>query len=331
MLKDLKLVDEEDNLEIGAEEMEVSPKDVKLPKSKDEEDKEDKGDNNTSEKEEITGEDILSEVDKRKLINNITQGSARNVHRLIHLYKNKIDEINPKLFNIMDSFIKSQEAFEWDPNNLLLNQFTSPGEFIKDMMNGYAKVDFKDEDNNEKESEDLELEDYKKATLKARAVDIVILLHESVKAIYEMIATAGIPEDEEVAKTVMGNTDSLDDEFEDLRYGVYIRRDLLEFVSENPALIDIENGFEYVWGRLVELPASDFVDLFKAMLVDDFKNRPLKIKVRVKDNRFQIISGTSRQIIDTIIEFIIEEFEEYEKQLKEYEEEQDDSSEDWKQ
>lgn len=303
---DFKLVDDTDTLQQGAEEMQVSAQDIKLPEPKEEE--------------EVTEEDILAEVDKRKLINNITQGSAKNVHRLIHLYKNEIDEIDSRLFDIMDKLIKSQESFEWDPNNPLVNSGNA-GRVLRDMMNGYAKVEFNEEDDSdegEEESND-EPKEYKRVTLKARAIDIVVLLHESIKAIYELIGTAGIIEDEEIAKIVMDNTDTLDDEFEDLRYGVYIRRDLLNFVSVNPMLQRIDNGFEYVWGRMVEMPTRDFLDLFKAILIDEYKNKPLKVKVRITGNQYDIISGTSRQIIDIMIDIILDEFEEYQRQMKEYE------------
>jgi hypothetical protein len=349
---DIKLVDGDDNLQQGADEMQLSPEDIELsdPNEEEEEDGDEDSDDENEEEQggeqvEVTEDDILAEVDKRKIINNVTQGSAKNVHRLMHLYKEEIDEIDPRLFEVMDRLIKSQESFEWDPNNPLANSDGS-GQVLRDHMNGYAKLEFKDDedDGGEDDSEypeeeeeelnfdDMEADDFKGATLKARAIDIVVLLHESVKVIYEMLGSAGIPEDEEIAKIVMNNTDTLDDEFEDLRYGVYIRRDLLAFVSVNPALESMNNGFEYVWGRLVEMPAQDFTDLFQAMLIDEFKERQLRVKVRESGNKFKTISGTSRQIIDLIIDIIQDEEEEYQKQLRDYEEDQrqDNSGDEWK-
>ena len=348
---DIKLVDGDDNLQQGADEMQLSPEDIELSDPNEEEEEEDGDSDDENEEEqgeeqvEVTEDDILAEVDKRKIINNITQGSAKNVHRLIHLYKEEIDEIDPRLFEVMDRLIKSQESFEWDSNNSLANS-DGAGKVLRDHMNGYAKLEFKDdEDDEDDDGEDdseypeeelnfdgMEADDFRGATLKARAIDLVVLLHESVKVIYEMLGSAGIPEDEEIAKIVMNNTDTLDDEYEDLRYGVYIRRDLLAFVSANPALDSMNNGFEYVWGRLVEMPAQDFTDLFQAMLIDEFKERRLRVKVRESGNKFKTISGTSRQIIDLIIDIIQDEEEEYQKQLRDYEEDQrqDNSGDEWK-
>src|SRR5690606_32601426 len=106
-----------------------------------------------------------------------------------------------------------------------------------------------------------------------------------------------------------------------------IRRDLLAFVSENDKISDIANGFEYVWGRMVEMPSRDFLDLFKAILIDEYKSRPLNVSVRTTGDEFEVISGNSRQIIDQIIDLIAEEFADYERQSFEYDEEE--SGESW--
>lgn len=287
--------------------------------------------------ERIVDDNVIVEIEKRKLVNNITQGTAKNAFRLIHLYKNKIESIDPEIFKISDRLVKSMEAFEWDPNNPLIDKNVkgSP-ELVKQTMIGSAEVE-SESDDSEKEEElkttDFDVEkaiegdkeeldkvddfDFSDHTLKARAVDFTVLLHEAVKALYEFLGKWAIPEDKEISKMVIDNTDTLEDEIEDLRYGTYIKRDLLEFVTENDKIQQIDNGFEYVWGMMLEVPAKEFLELFKSMILEDYKNKSLKVV-----SRGVLYKGTSRQIIDQMIDDIIEDFEEYRKSMEEYEEEQ---------
>jgi hypothetical protein len=102
-----------------------------------------------------------------------------------------------------------------------------------------------------------------------------MLLHESVKGIYELIAAVGIPDDEETAETVIMNTDSLADEIEDLRYGPEIAADLRDFVNSFPEYDSIPNLREHVFGKMMAMEAKEFLNLMYMILNEDPKAKPV--------------------------------------------------------
>ena len=242
--------------------------------------------------EEVTDdEDFIADVQKRKIANIITQGSAKNVHRLIHMYRDRIEELDPRMFEVMDLLIKSNEVQEW----LQPEDTERGGQLIRQFMNGYTMTEFpenRDQDEMEEEieerTEDIDIEALlnndeneeakleeafdgwdDKIKVKARAIDLVVLLHESVKGIFEVLGSPSIPEDDEDrARDIIANTDTLEDEFEDLRYGPQIREDLLEWVNSNDKVNDIDDGFEYVWGAMVSVESKLFLELFKDAIID---------------------------------------------------------------
>jgi len=76
--------------------------------------------------------------------------------------------------------------------------------------------------------------------IKARGIDFPMLLHETVKGIYELIASVSQPgldaSEEEIkkAQTVKLNVSSFMDEAEDFRTGPEIASDFRDFINENP-------------------------------------------------------------------------------------------------
>jgi hypothetical protein len=273
--------------------------------------------------EESDDETLKDDVDKRKLVNVITQGSAKNTHRLIHLHKDKIDEVDESIFPLMDRLIKSQEAAEWLAPNM-----PDPGQMIVQQMNGYSDVSYESEEdeeeveertqeidveallnNDEEETQELEenFEDFSgKIKVVARGLDLVILLHEAVKGIYEVLGAPSIPEfDTTRAENILANTDNPDNEFEDLKFGPRIRKDLLDWVNSNPKSRDLDDSFEYVWGAMVQMNSRKFLALFKDIIINK--------------------SGRADRWLDETLTDIINDMEQYQKDLYKWEEDNADA------
>ena len=273
--------------------------------------------------EESDDEDFMSDVEKRKLTNVITQGAAKNTHRLIHLHKDKIDELDPEIFELMDKLIKTNEAMEVsNPMNIPEEE---QGRFLRQFMNGYEKVEYGDEDEEDEIEDGMseididalingdedemdkfeeEFEDFSgKIKITARATDLTVLLHEGVKGIYEVLGAASLPEhDEKRAEDIMMNTDTLQDEVEDLRYGKRIRQDLIDFVNSNEKSQELGiNNFEYVWGAMVAMESKSFLRLFKDAIIDK--------------------TGKADRWLDRTLTELIESEREYQRELDEYERE----------
>ena len=257
---------------------------------------------------ELKSKEIISEIQKRKIINNIMQGEAVNSKKALNLPEvkqglvkimgqEKADEyirLLNKLTDIAQSFywivpVEVQEMM-WQTN--------------KGGMSGAVEVDW---ENKEKKDEDLAkdiLDDIEKngaedlpkevedlfyetqPTIHARGQDFAMLVHETVKGVYELIGAIAIPEDEETAKTVLMNTDSLADEIEDSRNGPKMASDIRNYLNTFTEIKndEIPNLREHVIGALFTYPAPEFNDIILSILSNSDKYR-----------------GTVQEIIDDVI------------------------------
>ena len=241
--------------------------------------------------EELKDRKIISEIQKRKILNCITQGEAVNSKKALNL-----PEIKDRMAQIMGKE-KSEEFIK------LLNKladvahsfyWTVPVEAQKQMwktnkggMSGAVKVDG---ENKDEEDEDLaakilsDLEESKEGKLPeeaedlffsmqpkiiARGLDFSMLVHEGVKGVYELIASAAIPEDEGIATIVIMNTDTLADEIEDLRFGPEMAKDIRDFINTFPESDDIDNLKEYVLGKIYALDSEEFLEVIRLILNGD--------------------------------------------------------------
>lgn len=243
----------------------------------------------------LEDEDIISRVHVRKIQNNITQGEAKNVKKILNL-----EEIFEGLVEIFgrDGAEKYRELLNKITDIAGFFDWQIPMEVQKEMwqrdksgFSGSVSVSWEDsEDKKETENvakdivdkliDDLdipkedaeELFDQIYPTINAIGTDFAMLLHETVKGIYELIISAAIPDDEETAGEVLMNTDSIADEIEDLRYGPEIAGDLRDFLNTFPESKTITNFRERVFGKLVALSKDDpkaFLEIIFKILHDD--------------------------------------------------------------
>lgn len=288
-------------------------------------------------KEEFVGsEEYKERVDKAKLINNIIQGEAKNTKKILHseLVKQGLERIfgntqSKEIFKIWDDITKLADKMDW---TLPVEQ---KGEMMRSMSSGMAgSVEVKwdaaeekeetqgnddgsnDEDNLSPRSAEDILKDIEEGSdlseqqeeigelfsngnpiIKAVGVDFPMLLHETVKGIYELIAAAYLPsedaEEKEIKKAVVVKkaVTSFEDEAEDFRYGPYIAGALRDFVNDCEGSDRYPNMREYVFGRMVLLEAKDFLSLMKGILEK---------------------TDSAKKQIEEMISEIIEEIKEYE-------------------
>ena len=255
---------------------------------------------------------IISEIHKRKIANNITQGEAKNTKKMLNL-----PEVRDGLYQILgreagmeylvalNKITEIAGFFDWMiPMEVQLEMW----ERDKSGFSGSVSVEWETPEKN-KDSEDLaqqildelmddselpeeeaeELFDSVKPTINALGTDFSMLLHETVKGIYELIASCGIPQDEESAQIVIDNTDTLADEIEDLRYGPEIAGDLRDFINKFPESREITNLREHVFGKMMLMPADDFLKLMLMILSEDPK---------AKDEVQEIIDEIAQELKD---------------------------------
>lgn len=256
--------------------------------------------------------EIKKEVDKRKIINNITQGEAKNTKRILSM-----PEVKDELKRILGD-TKGEEAHTlWLELTDLADKMDwlipvdIKGEMMEEAPAGLAgacSVKWpdaeEDEDLSSKVLKNLEEEDIDNddediqellssgnPIIKARGVDFPMLLHETVKGIYELIAAAGIPMDQRTAELVMMNTSSMEDEAEEFRYGPEIAADIRDFVNQSPDVDKYPNVKEHFYGLLNSLPVDEFLLLTKGILLE---------------------SPSSRIKVDEMVQEVIKSLDEYE-------------------
>ena len=136
-----------------------------------------------------------------------------------------------------------------------------------------------------------------------------MLLHESVKGLFELLSLGGIPSDPRVAKVALSETGFLD-EPEDWKYGPELAKDFRDFINQNRKVHDYPNVKEELFKILIDkdtMPTEEFLELFRGIL----SKKPFARK-------------KIDQMIDEVIESIEEieryniEMEEYNREMSEY-------------
>ncbi len=268
-----------------------------------------------------SSKELKLEVDKRKLANNIIQGEAKNTKLVIEMPECKDglkrilgDTRGEEYHRLVIEISKIADKLDWI---IPVEAKAEMMEAAPEGMAGACSVKWPEakEEKPQKTAEEIlksleeggDLDDNKeeieemlstgKPVIKARGIDFPMLLHETVKGIYELIAAAGIPEDEKMAKNVMFNTSSFADEAEDFKYGPYIAADLRDFVNKSPNIDKYPNIREFVFGKLISMPAEEFLKNIKNILL----NAP-----------------EARTLVNKLVDDVIKNLDEYEKSSSDF-------------
>lgn len=290
----------------------------------------------------LKSEEYKLGVDVAKLVNAIGQGEAKNTKNILHsdVVKNGLREIfgrnADEIFKVWDDTSKIADKLDW------LIPIEVKAEMMANRMGGMAgavQVSWPEAENSKEEeegngedcpscqdAEDIlknieeggDLDDNKEEIsellsngnpkIKAVGVDFPMLLHETVKGIYQLIGAAWLPSTEasekdikkaEIFKTA---TSSFEDEAEDFRYGPYLAAALRDFINTCPNVDRYPNIREYVWGDMCYMAQTkegkkQFLELFKGILEKTDKAKK-KITEMISD------------IIDRIKEYEISQIDE---------------------
>lgn len=196
-----------------------NPSEMKITKGKDEEEID------TEEEAQVALDAVAdkADIDKRRIINSITQGAGIRGTKAYYLFDDALD--------VLDT-LGLKEKYEELVNNaygiydddaaiaMMMAMLAQGGA----TQGGESEIDWNDEDDT--------------MTIKARALTFPILMQEIIKGLYEFVALQGFTD---VAKgkgqAIVKATDKVTSEPEDIRYGKFIYdglRDLVNDYSEDP-------------------------------------------------------------------------------------------------
>ena len=311
------------------EELKEEEKDKK--QADEEEKEEDQEESDEQEQQQELDKDALKlALDKRKFANNIIQGEAKNTKFILHqdITRDGLTEIYgdraPEAIRVWNEISKVADKLDWiipiehkaqmmerQPEGMA---GATSARFKKKAISKKKKKEQKDLIDEIKKSieegKDIKNEEMQKKisevlgflnpTVKVRAIDFPMLLHEAVKGVYELIADVGMNRDERMAKEVHRQTSTFLDEAEDFRYGPYLAQDLNDFIMKNPDAQKHPNIKEYVFGKLID---SDRWSDDECL--ENLKNIFLE-------------SPRGRKLLDDLITETIEELDNYQRQMSEF-------------
>lgn len=266
---------------LGETELDIKiPNDPREMKAKmketDQDDQEDQDEPNFKE---IEDDDTKTAINKRKIQNMIAQGEAINSKKMLMSDENVEgltelfgDATARKMVELLVTITDICNARDWRIPEEVGAKMIEQG----DSLAGISKIEWKpkskkdnDEDQGQEdgESEEETVDETTVPTLVIRGMDQAMLFHESIKAIWGLINQGGLANlDDETIRKVFMNTDTAADEVQDLKRAKLTAADLRDFIQSFDEVFDIENGREYVWGKMIDstiVSDSDFLELMK--------------------------------------------------------------------
>jgi hypothetical protein len=235
--------------------------------------------------EDLTPEEELElEKHKRNIINAIIQGAAKKGHYLFQKpeVKARLDAIDPRLYRDYLGIMAIND-FMYFTMEQMIEMMSQTGQGVA------GKVELDSNDDDEGEGGGEETPDTK---IKAFGLIFPILTHEIIKGIEEAKGRHGLPQDPEMRRKVLGQTDILSNEPMQLRIGPEISEKIRfalpdeMFEPENKGLI---NWFHTL---LYQIPPKEFLEIIGNAIAEDSS------KVKKATSKFEEIMKEAKNLKD---------------------------------
>ena len=210
--------------------------------------------------EEILDTDLINQINKRKILRTIQQGKGLSVKAILNLsiFKDGLADIlgekAEEYLSTLNKISTVAQFFDW----------TIPEEAQKGMwqsregFSGSCSLEFEEEKEGDEDiaqkvlsnlenGEDIlnneDAEDLVSSIgvkVRARGVDLSVLIHESIKGIYKLITQASLESlyGGEAEKVLM-NTDTLFDELQEIKYGRQMQNAFFKVIADHPRVKEV--------------------------------------------------------------------------------------------
>lgn len=282
---------------------------------------------------EVEDDSTKAAINKRKILNTIAQGEAIN-SKLMLMSDTNFDGLSQifgeanarKMIDLLVKITEICNARDWRIPEEVGAAMIEQG----DSLAGVSKIEWKPKETSGESTEDQAeptdqegQEDQSEVNeipvIIIRGLDQAMLFHEAVKGIYGLINQGGLAhlDDETIAKVFM-NTDTAQDEVQDLKRAKLTAADLRDFIQSFPEIDSMSNGREYVWGKMIDatvLPDQDFLELMKLI----FDSAPLyrtqsENEPAYTETEIQLANESmprAKSIVQNLIKLIQQELEEW--------------------
>jgi hypothetical protein len=306
--------------------------------------------------EELPGTNLVSAIDKKKILNMITQAAGKSTKDVIRA-SDIVDEGLQEIFGdssrrILDCWVRMSDLadrMDW------VIPIDRKSQMMKNMPGGMAgacEVKWESHSGNFYDMKLLLEKEATKIVIHSTGVDFPMLIHETIKGIYLFLQSGAIKKDKETAKIIKAATSSFSDEAQDFRYGPPAYQMLLNFINKFEAsnqykrldtrvftilAIDKERAMaeaksaksefkEYLEKKASIAKTDDqFLEIMKSMFsVFDLQGS----EYVVNEERFN--TSLAKREIKKIIDYIVDDIESYKSELEDWEREQREREEDAK-
>jgi len=338
------------------------PKQAKQPTEEEQEEQDERDEENQEQEEqtpeermegeETPGTDLVSAVEKKKILNMITQAAGKSTKDIIRA-SDIVDEGLQEIFGdgyrtILNLWVQMSDIA--DKMDWVIPIDRKAG-MMKDMPGGMAgavQVKWESFSGNLYNMNLLLEKEANKIVIKSTGVDFPMLIHETIKGIFLFLQSGAIKKDKKTAEIVKRATSSFMDEAQDFRYGPPALQMLLNFVNKfsesgdykrletrvfTMLAVDKERAMSEAknapaeYKEYLEKKASvartdkEFLEIMKSIFsVFDNVERDGKIEFIVNEEKFN--TSLAKREVKKIIEYIVEDIEDYKRELEEWEREQ---------
>ena len=221
---------------------------------------------------------------KRRMINSLVQGAAFKGGHMYTLVSDEINRLSPNLLNLYGVTQSLMEHLYWLYPDM------------ENMAGGGGGQMGQSESDPETDP----------PTIKAKAFTFPLLVHEIVKGIYSLYGDQGLPNDPVQRSMVVGAEDTLPAEIWDSRLGPIFWEKFRESWPDKLYEEDQRHLQQYLFMKLSQLEAKDFIVLAKAIMAD-------------KPEAKEVINRMVTEIVEILKKH------EYESKMSDDEDDEDDS------
>jgi len=338
---------------------EQDKKDEEKRKEEEEEKSEEEKVQHAEEGEEVPGTNLSLAIDKKKLLNMITQAAGKSTKDIIRISETVEQELT-QIFGerqgkqILDKWVRMSDLadkMDW------IIPIDRKSQMMKNMPQGMAgacQVIWESHSGSEYNMSLLLEKEATKIVIKSVGIDFPMLIHETIKGIYLFLQSGAVKKDKETAKIIKKATSSFMDEAQDFRYGPPALEMLVRFITK----FSEANDYKRLDTRVFTILAYD-----KERAKDEAKESSPEFKQYLEkradicrtDEQFSEIMKSlfstfdlqesqfilnedrfndshAKSEIQKIITYIVDDIEEYKREIEEWEREQKERQEEesWK-
>jgi len=202
---------------------------------------------------------------KRRFINSLIQGAAKKSSYMFELLNRELNAINPRLLNLYGVFMSFADSLYWLMPDSMVQGMAGSGEATYGKSELDAKTD--------------------PPTVKARGVNLPILIHELAKGVMEIAGTYGLPQDKRRQEAVLKSEDTIVGEIWDMRLGPVIWEKFREAYPDELFEDDKRNLQQYFMVKFAELSADEFMKMAREILSGSDRGKKMVQKMvdEIKD------------------------------------------------